>query len=300
MEKAERKTKAEARKASTITDPGSAKAKQATYAQQQRQRQQDARLERERVRVRIGQDKADRKEKEEARKAARAHSDANDGAGGLVDQQLANEMSRSKLSNTKECAIQVRLFDGGTIRKRFMSDSTLRREVRKWVDEVRPDGDFPYTFKQILAPLPNRTLSISDEEDNLHSLGLAPSATLVMVPIQGYTDAYDDNQSFLSKGVAVGYNAVSAGAGLVNGALLTVLGLGQATAQEQGPSNQEDTRPAVPESSSRESTSGIINIRTLRDQQGNRDDHQFYNGNQVSRTRKQKSNLIIQKAKLLS
>lgn len=285
MEKAERKAKAEARKASTTTDPDSSKAKQATYAQQQRQRQQDARLERERVLLQIQQDKAERKEKEEARKAARAHSDANDGAGGLVDQQLTNEMCRSKLSNAKECAIQVRLFDGGTIRSRFRSDSTLRTEVRKWVDGVRPDGDFPYTFKRILAPLPNRTLSISDEEDSLRSLGLAPSATLVMVPIQGYTGAYtgayDGNQSFLSKGVAIGYNVVSAGAGLVTGALSTVLGLGQATAQEQGPSNQDDTSPAVPESSSRGSTSGI-NIRTLRDQQENRDEHQFYNGNQVS------------------
>lgn len=159
---------------------------------------------------------------------------------------------------------------------------TTNPEKNLGVDKVRPDGDFPYTFKHILAPLPNRTLSISDEEDSLQHLGLVPSATLVMVPIQGYTAAYDGNQSLLSKGAAVGYNVVSAGTGLVTGALSTFLGLGQATAQDQR-SSEQDTKPPVPESSSRGSTSGI-NIRTLRDQQENRDDHQFYNGNQVNRS----------------
>lgn len=265
-------------------DPDSAKAKQATYAQQQRKRQQDAKLERDRILRQIEHDKAERKEKEFQRKAsANAQAEGNDGAGGLVDQQLSSEMNCGpRSSDAKECAIQVRLFDGGTTRHKFPSEKTLRTDVRAWVDRERSDGDLPYTFKQILAPLPNRTFSISEEEESLQSLGLAPSATLVIVPIQGYTTAYGGNQGILSRGAAAGYNVVSVGAGLVTGAFGTVLGLGQATAQGEEPTNRESTTQIeAPGSEHRGAASGI-NIRTLRDQQENQEDHHFYNGNQVS------------------
>jgi len=283
-EKAERKARADARRESMISDPDPAKAKQATYAQQQRKRQHDTKLERERILKQIEHDKTERKEKEIQRKAlAKAQSEVKDGAGGLVDQQLSSEISRvARPRSAKECAIQVRLFDGGTIRTRFLSDQTLRIDVRAWVDKERSDGDFPYTFKQILAPLPNRTFSISEEEDSLQSLGLAPSATLVMVPIQGYTAAYIGSQSIWSRGAAAGYNVVSAGAGIVTSAFGTVLGLGQATAQGEEPATGEGrTQPTAPGSDPRGAASGL-NIRTLRDQQENREDHQLYNGNQVS------------------
>jgi len=283
-EKAERKAKADARKESMTANPDSAKAKQATYAHQQRKRQQDAKLERDRILRQIEHDKAERKEKEVQRKAsAKAQAEGNDGAGGLVDQQLSSEMNRGPRSlGAKDCAIQVRLFDGGIIRTKFELDKTLRTDVRAWVDEERFDGDVPYTFKQILAPLPNRTFSISEEEESLQSLGFAPSATLVIVPVQGYTTAYGGNQGILSRGAAAGYNVVSAGAGLVTGALGTVLGRGQATVQGQEPVNRESTtQPAAPRSENIGPASGI-NIRTLRDQRGIQEDHQFYNGNQVS------------------
>lgn len=277
---AERKAKAEARQAAMTSDPNSAKAKQATYAVQQRKRQQEAKLERERIVRQIEHDKADRKEKEERRKAlAMAEAEEKDSTA-LADNQLSNEMNGPRPTRSKECAVQVRMFDGSTIRSKFPSESTLRTDVRTWIDNERVDGDVPYTFKQILTPLPNRSLSISDEEDSLQTLGLTPSATLVMVPVQGYTAAYAP-QGLVSRGASAGYNVVSTGAGMITGALGTFFGLRQATAQ--GDESAAPVNPAQPgpEAGSRGAGSSV-NIRTLRDQRENRDDHQLYNGNQAS------------------
>ena len=276
-ENADRKAKADARQAAIMSDPNSAKGKQATYAAQQRKRQQEAKLERDRILQQIEHDKAERKEKEEQRKAlARAEAEEKDDSA-LADEQLKNEINRSKPTRSKECAIQVRMFDGSNIRHKFSSDATLRTDVRAWIDKERLDGDIPYTFKQILTPLPNRTLSISDEEESLQSLGLTPSATLIMVPVQGYTAAYD-HQGLVSRGASTGYSVIAGGAGMITGALRTVLGLGQATAQTNEPQENQAVGATEPEARGAGSN---INIRTLRDQREGRDGHQLYNGNQV-------------------
>ena len=286
-EKADRKAKADARQAAMTAAPNSAKAKQANYAHLQRKRQQEAKLEKERILKQIEHDRVERKEKEEQRRAlAKAEAETKmavkDGAGGLVDQQLSGELNNMPRSiEAKVCAIQVRMFDGSTIRNRFPSDQTLRMGVRPWVDKERLDGDFPYVFKQILAPLPNRTLSISDEEESLQSLRLTPSATLVMVPVGGYTTAYSSNQGIISKGAAAGYNVVASGAGLVSGALGTLLRIGQSTTGANMSSNHESIPQPVQSSHASGQASGT-NVRTLGDQHGNQEDHQLYNGNQVS------------------
>lgn len=279
-EKAERRAKAETRKEAMDVAPGSAKAKQATYAAQQRKRQQEAKLERERVLRQIDHDKAERKEKEERRKVvAKAEAEATDGAGGLVDRQLASEVNFPKSTGSRDCAVQIRLYDGSTIRSRFHSDQTLRGNVRPWIDQQKSD-DVPYTFKQILMPMPNRTLSISDEEETFQSLGFVPSATLVIVPVQDYTAAYSGGQGIVLKGSSAAYNAVSAGARSVSGALGTFLGLGRATAPGEIPDTLDTAMQGDVEADSTGTGSGI-NIRTLRDQRDNQDNHQLYNGNQV-------------------
>lgn len=102
----------------------------------------------------------------------------------------------------------------------------------------------------------------------------------MMVPVQGYTAAYAGSQGIVSRGAAAGYNVVSAGAGLVTGALGTFLGLGQATVPAEGSTMPDDT-PQAPTSDPRGATSSI-NIRTLRDQRDDRGEHQLYNGNQAS------------------
>lgn len=276
-ESADRKAQADARQAAIMLDPNSAKAKQATYAAQQRKRQQEAKLERDRILQQIEHDKAERKEKEEQRKAlARADTQEKDDSA-LADEQLKNEINRPRPMRSKECAIQVRMFDGSNIRHKFSSDATLRTDVRAWIEKERLDGDIPYTFKQILTPLPNRTLSISDEEESLHSLGLTPSATLVMVPVQGYTAAYD-HQGFVSRGASTGYSVLSGGAGMITGALRTIFGLGQPTVR----TNEAQENLAVGDTAPETRGAGShINIRTLRDQREGRDGHLLYNGNQV-------------------
>ena len=290
-EKEERRAKAEARTQSLAQDPTSTKGKQASYALQERKRQKEARLERDRIKQQIEHDRVERREKEERRKAqARAEAEsredgvANGSLSTPLDDKAPTFVSSSipKVPESSNCAIQIRLFDGSNIRSKFPSDQSLRSHVRRWIDESREDGDAPYTLKQILTPLPNRTLSISEEEQTLQDLGLVPSCTLVMVPVQEYTAAYTNSQGLLSKGASAGYNIVSSGAGLVAGALGTFLGLGGVqgeTAGQSEPSPAEQARN--PERRSQDTTSGI-NIRTLRDQQSDRDPHQLYNGNQVS------------------
>lgn len=110
IENAERKAKIKARHDALAAEPGSAKAKQANYAQQQRKRTQDAKAERERILREIENNKAERKEKEELRKAAaKAEAEGRDGAGGLVDQQLEREVLQSQSKNSDNCAVQVRI-----------------------------------------------------------------------------------------------------------------------------------------------------------------------------------------------
>lgn len=290
-EKAERLAKAAARRAEAEAavagaDPDSAKAKQLSYAQQQKKRQQEARLERERIVREIEHDKALRREKEGRRKAlAKAKAEGDDGAGGLVNQQLSSESSTPMPIDSKVCAVQVRLFDGSTIRASFTSQSTLSCEVRKWVDANRTDGDSPYTFKQITAPLPSRAITISEEEETLQSLGLAPSATLIMIPVHGFTAAYDAGPNMVSQGISAGFNVVlggvglvSGGVGMVAGALGTFLGVGQ---PRPGPTEPETGRVTAPGDTNTAAREPATNIRSLRDQQEKRNKQQFYNGNTV-------------------
>ena len=282
-EKAESIAKAKARRAE-VEDiaPDSPQLNQVKYAQQQRKRQQEARQERERILKVIENDRLERKYTEELRKTlAKAVVDGEDGADGLVDAQLSKEVNASRPSTSKESAVQIRLFDGSTIRSRFLFDQTLRTHIRQWVDKQRSDGDSPYTFIHILAPMPNRPITISEEEESLQSLGLIPSATLIMVPVQSYTAAYTSQAGLLSRGLSAGYNVISGGVGLASGVLQTFMGLGQdrgSAAHEDRP-EQQSTHGAEPVNP-RSSGPGI-NIRTLRDQRPNWEDQQFYNGNQV-------------------
>jgi len=167
----------------------------------------------------------------------------------------------------------VRLFDGSSIRQRFPSGHSLRAHVRPWVDS-KQELDFPYNFKLVLTPLPNKDISLSEEEQDLQSLGLTPSATLILVPVTDFTSAYEGGgpMGLLYNGASVGYGLVAGGVSWVASTVGGVLGT--------TPSNEMIRDPAAnaePQSTSR---TGGINIRTLRDQPP-REDQQFYNGNAV-------------------
>lgn len=279
-QKAKEKSEREARAAARESEAGSVKqmdpkkSADKTYAIIQKKRQQDARDERARILKRVEDDKIERREREALRREqARA----------IAAGEIADESSVAPVTNLKqaastrsaECAVQVRLFDGSTIRSRFPSGNKLSTDVRKWVDDQRKDaedGDLPYTFKQILTPLPNRTISISEEEESLQSLGLCPSVTMILVPVKEFTTAYEGGGTagLVSRGVSAGVGFVSSGFGLVTGAFGTFLGTGVA-----GPA-QSDHGNAVPQSRSTNS-----NVRSTADQRDAPDNQQLYNGNNV-------------------
>jgi hypothetical protein len=241
-----------------------------SYAAMQRKRLQEAKEERARILKRVEDDKIERRKREAERKAELKAKEAGEHLGGQAESSRAEA---PKPSRSKECAIQIRLFDGSTIRSRFPSSSTLRADVRPWVDEHQA-GNAPYTFKHVLTPLPNKNISISDEEQTLESQGLTPSATLILVPVQGYVSAYEGggNSGLVSKTISTGYGLVSSGVGMVSGLLGSFLGGGSASSAQHEPASTTPAPPSAPN----------INIRTLRDQ--NRlDENQFYNGNSVSK-----------------
>lgn len=272
-EKAKRIAEVKARKVAMEEEApvGTQKSADMKYALIQKKRQQDARAERERILKRVEDDKAERREREAQRKAqAKAKEDAEKEDG---EPAASNSIIRpTSLNKSSHCALQVRLFDGLTIRSRFPSDDSLRANVRPWIDQQQT-GDTPYTFKHVLTPLPNKNISISDEEQSLYSQGLTPSATLILVPVQGYISAYEDGAStgIVSRVASGGYGLVSSGVGLVTGVLGSFLGGGSAAT----PPTQE--RPADPAPAD---ANPAISVRTLRDR--DRDVQQFYNGNAVS------------------
>ncbi|KAI4238094.1 MAG: hypothetical protein LQ349_001332 [Xanthoria aureola] len=275
-EKEQRRSIAQARRDAADASnsrPGDPVSNQSQYAQQQRKRKLEAKAERERILREIENDKAARKEKEAQRRAlARAEAAEASNETGPIDAKPPQTWAASG----QQCSLQIRLFNGLTIRGKFAPQATLSKNVRTWIAEQRTDGDTPFTLKQIVAPSPSRTITISEEEQSLQSLGLLPSATLVMVPIQGYTNAYTSDQGIIGKAVSMGYNAASASGNLVAGALGTVLGFGRATAESEDTSHRDDSSATSGPAQAGESA----RVRTLRPREDT--DHQLYNGNQLN------------------
>ncbi|KXX80903.1 UBX domain-containing protein 4 [Madurella mycetomatis] len=158
---------------------------QSKHAEALRRKQREAREERQRILKAIEDDKVARKAKqaelEAERKAAQNQN--------TVPFAPASQLLPSTGKLSEHCSLQVRLFDGSTIRSRFSSEVTLK-DVRKWVDDTRQDGKAPYTFKVLLTPLPSKRIDVTEEGKSLQSLELAPSSTLILVPVPKYTAAY--------------------------------------------------------------------------------------------------------------
>jgi hypothetical protein len=249
--------------------PGSNSTADMKYALMQKKRQQEARDERARILKRVEDDKAARRQREVERKAqAKALAE------GQILEPSTRTLKQAASTNSKECAVQIRLFDGSTIRSKFPSSGSLRKDVRPWIDE-KQQGDVPYIFKQVLTPMPNKNIETSEEEQSLQSLGLTPSATLILVPVTGYTSAYEGDGGYVSRGVFAGYGLVSSGVGMVSGIFGSLLGSGSSA-----PAPVAEGRQGSPVAFNAPGPS--INVRTLRDREDGRDDHQFYNGNAVS------------------
>lgn len=183
--------------------------------------------------------------------------------------------------------LQVRLFDGTSVRSSFSPSHTIRGDVRPWLDDQLPDKTQPYNLKHILTPLPNYTLSVIDEEKALQELGLGPTANLVMVPIQSYADAYAPSALSLPvRGTRTLYSLASSIVGGLMGLASSFYGSPSVPSENassgntgsESPSGDDVRRAGQPTASQRP------RIKTLRDQRDDeRSDNEFYNGNQVCR-----------------
>lgn len=251
------------------------KARRALQAKLQRE-QREQREERERIRNQIRKDQEARKQRaaEEKTKSSGASS-----AGGARAKQ-----------QPLQYRLQIRLFDGSSVRNSFPPSATIRKDVRPWLESQRSDGAEPYNLKHILTPLPNRTISVSEEERTLEELELGPTASLVMVPVPSYIEAYAPTgvvNSLPGRVVSSGYGLVSGVVGGVAGMVGGFLGYGSASNQANtttSNSNSQQSATTPTASTMRTRNGGGINIRTIHDQRNERDQNEFYNGNTVSRT----------------
>ena len=277
-------------------------AQQAARAALQKKKKEDAE-ELARIKARIEQDKAERKAQAEARKAEREQERT---AGAQAQAQTRSNPS-TRGSQAPNVNLNVRLFDGRTIRSVFPRTATLEKEVREWVDEefskldandpnVQNQALPPYFFRHILAPQPSRELSAGDENQTLGDIDLAPSATLVLVPVKGYTDAYSGSGSNLLAGTRTGlvsgaFGLLSSTVGYAGGILGSFLGTGAAAPQPNqgqavgggsGSGSGSGSERQSDRSRSERDEQGNIRVRTLADQRVREPrDQQFYNGNQV-------------------
>lgn len=147
------------------------------------------------------------------------------------------------------------------------------------------DDKRPYNLKHVLTPLPSRTLSVAEESQALQDLGLGSTANLVMIPVASYTEAYTAAaaNSLPVRGISAVYNGVYNAVSSVASSATSLLGsfIGYGSSAPESSAQAPPPSPPPPETTRRRRTSGI-NIRTLHDQRDERDDSQFYNGNQVS------------------
>lgn len=273
--KAEREKRAQERReaAKRNSEPTSPNitAAESSYAQMLRRKKQDEKDERQRILRRIEDDKKERRERDTQEKQARlllaaTDPDAPAATAGSGSQAEAPIRLRSR-GGGPTCNLQVRLFDGSTIRGRFSRDDTLSNHVRKWVDDNRTDGDGPYTFRILLTPLPNKVVEPGEESQTLGDLGLAPSATLVLVPVIRVASAYAQSGGLFSRGMAYVYSWL-----LFVFSSLGLLFRGQGADEAQGGMPLENL----------DAHAERRRIRAFQNADDQGQDQQLYNGNSVS------------------
>jgi hypothetical protein len=255
---------------------------ESNHAAQLRKRKEDERDERQRILKRIEDDKRDRKEREAKERQARLLSNANRAQDEFPQELKATAtMTKPRVSigsGGDFCNLQVRLFDGSTLRQRFPSSGTLKDDVRKWVDTDRTDGDSPYTFRIVMTPLPNRVIDSTEESKTLVDLGLAPSATLVLVPVVRFASAYSGRGSGGIRGILAYVQALlySFFTGLFSPlALIFSRGGGAVSSGRQEEVSLENVDGAGSAAPNRR-------IRGFQNNDDRRRDQQLYNGNSVS------------------
>ena len=269
-----------------------------SYLEEQRTRQREAKLDKERVLKAIESDKQARRERERQRRLAAQGEDASgvdsqEGPSNAAQPSASGLRAQASRTPQTHCALQIRLFDGTSIRSRFSVDSTLSTAVRTYISE-NSQTDIPYNFRAMLNPLPSRNIEISEENESLQSLGLCPSATLVLVPVKDFTDAYyvSGGTGIINKGINTTFHLINGVYGYASGILGRITGYGgdgasdgpyvAGTGDEVEPSNVQGSKMA--EGKSPAGPSSGIKIRTLADQRRDQEGTELYNGNQVSQS----------------
>lgn len=243
-----------------------------SYAQMMRQKRQEAKEERQRILQRIEDDKRARREREAEEKKARlllATTDPGTAASGS-NVAAGPPIPLPTRGGGPTCNLQVRLFDGSTLRGRFPSDQTLGKEVRQWIDEKRTDGTDPYTFRIVLTPLPNKAIEPAEESDMLRDIGLAPSATLILVPVVRVATAYEQGGGLLLHGWSYLYALIAM---LFSPFAMLLRGSNNA--------NREASHETIPLDDLDAEGSSRQRVRGFRNPDDERRDHQLYNGNSV-------------------
>ncbi|KAI2782133.1 hypothetical protein F4815DRAFT_463798 [Daldinia loculata] len=275
--KAEREAQAKERRRASESNEGQSSTTntpERSYAEEVRQQKIRAAEDRKRILKRIEDDKRERREREAKERQARLLLNTTNNTEASSSQTPAIPLARRQASSSGDyCNLQVRLFDGSTIRSRFKSDATLSNEVRKWIDEDRTDSDAPYTFRIVLTPLPNKAVEPAEETESLISLGLAPSATLVLVHAK-YSSAFARASGGLVwRSLAYVLGFFGSGYGFLVGMLGGLAGLlgsrGAASPEEVPLQNLAAGRTAS-------------RIRGFADAEDGRRDAQLYNGNSLN------------------
>jgi outer membrane lipoprotein SlyB len=244
----------------------------ADYVRMQKEREQKQRDERERIKQQIKNDREERRRREELRNHPQIQTV--DGAG--------STSATSPVPKSRDIRVQVRTFDGTTLRQTFSPSANITSDIRPWIDSTSSQS-VPYNLKLILTPLPNRNIEAAEEEQSLVDLGITKSCTLVMMPVKGYVESYTGSTAggIVGSAVSGGYSLVTGTAGAVFGGVKSLLGwTGQSGAAENpttsaAESNQEDSEPSTQS----------VRVRTLADQRieaAKKKDQQFYNGNQLN------------------
>ncbi|KAJ5726385.1 uncharacterized protein N7483_007742 [Penicillium malachiteum] len=179
--------------------------------------------------------------------------------------------------------LQVRLFDGSSVRSSFAPTQTIRSDVRLWLDRQMNSEQRPYNLKHILTPLPSHTLSVSDESLTLQELGLGSTANLVMVPVSSYIEAYSTTGSSLPfRGISAAYNMVASVANTASGVVGSLIGNSWIGSNASNTGSSLSQGESVSPSGTPRSRVIGANIRTLRENHFAENDKQFYNGNQLN------------------
>jgi UBX domain len=233
---------------------------QQDWIRKQRERERKQREERERIKAQIRHDHELRRQP-------------------AVEPTIRNVSKVARLTtrwpSPSKIRVQVRTFEGSTLRSTFPKSATVAREIRPWIDSTVQQGT-PYNLKIVLTPQPNHTIETAEEAKSLEDLDIIGSCTLVMAPVKKFVNSNGPpGPGLVGSAILGGYNSLSGSLGAVFNGVRSVLGFGQNMVEHQIPSTTEEASPATPK--------GQVRIRTLADQRIDlQKDQQFYNGNQLN------------------